>query len=555
MAGWDGKASQAGADQPKRTAKLTIMTAVAGTMGLFILLTIGSALTSLKLSSTAAAILGEQPRAIEGMSDVKDLEKSMVGLDVTMNRYLASVNLEDKKAFFDGEKQAKALLEKMERRDPKVQPLASAFNAWSEAASKSMQLWSITREAEEAHKAFDRAIGAYSASELERLDAGRQESTARFVAASRLQIVVLALTLILSLSLAWALHRFLIKPLQSLIQVTHQIAAGDRNVDLGQALSMRDLERLQDALRIFYQNIVEREKLVEAQLQSAMRDDRANKVNRLIEGFEEEMRLTLIRLDTSASELAQGSTILGDVSQAAAVEAKSADQICEDLTKAVSYLIGSADEIKSGIGQVSLGAGRSQEASGRAVVETRDMKATMEELRQLANDIGDILEIIKGLASQTNLLALNATIEAARAGELGRGFAVVAAEVKTLASQSAHAANEIAGKITAIQQASERTMKAISKVDNIVSESSSHATSVASVVQGQNAAINEMAASLAKTSEASQQSAGSAARVRDSVHSTEEIAKLVETHARRLTTESEQLEGRIRQFLDSVKAA
>ena len=129
MAGWDGKASQAGADQPKRTAKLTIMTAVAGTMGLFILLTIGSALTSLKLSSTAAAILGEQPRAIEGMSDVKDLEKSMVGLDVTMNRYLASVNLEDKKAFFEGEKQAKALLEKMERRDPKVQPLASAFNA------------------------------------------------------------------------------------------------------------------------------------------------------------------------------------------------------------------------------------------------------------------------------------------------------------------------------------------------------------------------------------------------------------------------------------------
>jgi methyl-accepting chemotaxis protein len=128
--------------------------------------------------------------------------------------------------------------------------------------------------------------------------------------------------------------------------------------------------------------------------------------------------------------LARGSTILGDVSQAAAVEAKSADQICEELTKAVSYLIGSADEIKSGIGQVSLGAGRSQEASGRAVVETRDMKATMEELRQLANEIGDILEIIKGLASQTNLLALNATIEAARAGELGRGFAVVAPKLK-----------------------------------------------------------------------------------------------------------------------------
>ena len=67
-------------------------------------------------------------------------------------------------------------------------------------------------------------------------------------------------------------------------------------------------------------------------------------------------------------------------------------------------------------------------------------------------------------------------------------------------------------------------------------------------------AIDDMSVSLAKTFEASQQSADSTARVRDSVHSTEEIA-IVEEHARGLTTESERLEGRIRQFLDSVKAA
>jgi len=113
------------------------MTAVAGTMGFFILLTIGSSLTSLKLSSTAATLLSEQPRAIEGVSDVKDLEKSMVGVDAMMNRYLASVNPEDKKAFYEGVTQAKALLEKIESRDPKVQPLAGAFDAWIEAVSKS----------------------------------------------------------------------------------------------------------------------------------------------------------------------------------------------------------------------------------------------------------------------------------------------------------------------------------------------------------------------------------------------------------------------------------
>jgi methyl-accepting chemotaxis protein len=551
----DGGMAQIPVEEARSRARLTIMTAVAGTMAFFMLLTVGSALTSLKLSSTAAALLNGQPRAIEAMSDVKDLERSMVGLDAMINRYLASVNPEDKKAFYDGVTQAKTLLEKIEKRDPKAQALAKTFSSWIEAASKSLRLMSMLSETEDSHQAFDKEISSYAAGELARLDAERQESAARFTAASHLQIVVLALTLVLSIALAWALHRLLVKPLKGLIQVTHQVAAGERTVDLSQSLSIRDLERLQDALRIFHQNTVERENLVQAQLQSATRQDRADKVNRLIADFEEEMRMTLVRLETSASELTQGSKMLGNVSQAAAVEAKSADRICEELTRAVSTLMAGAEEIKAGIGKVSLGASRSQEASERAVVEARDMKVTMEELRQLANDIGDILEIIKGLASQTNLLALNATIEAARAGELGRGFAVVAAEVKTLASQSGHAANEIAAKITAIQQASERTMEAIAKVDTIVSESSSHATSVASIVRGQIGAIDDMSVCLGKTSEASQQSADSAARVRDSVHSTEEIAKLVEEHAQDLTTESERLEGRIRQFLDSVKAA
>jgi hypothetical protein len=139
----DGGMARIPVAEASSRAWLTIMTAVAGTMAFFMLLTVGSALTGLKLSSTAATLLNEQPRAIEAISDVKDLERSMVGLDAMINRYLASVNPEDKKAFYDGVTRAQTLLEKIEKRDPKAQAPAKTFSSWIEAASKSLRLMSI----------------------------------------------------------------------------------------------------------------------------------------------------------------------------------------------------------------------------------------------------------------------------------------------------------------------------------------------------------------------------------------------------------------------------
>ncbi|MEW6727214.1 MAG: methyl-accepting chemotaxis protein [Bacillota bacterium] len=99
---------------------------------------------------------------------------------------------------------------------------------------------------------------------------------------------------------------------------------------------------------------------------------------------------------------------------------------------------------------------------------SQQVNAAVQELGVISKQIGDIINVITGIADQTNLLALNAAIEAARAGEQGRGFAVVAEEVRKLAEQSANAAKEIAGLITRVQNGVNHAVTAMDKGINEV---------------------------------------------------------------------------------------
>ncbi|MEM7654198.1 MAG: methyl-accepting chemotaxis protein, partial [Pseudomonadota bacterium] len=115
------------------------------------------------------------------------------------------------------------------------------------------------------------------------------------------------------------------------------------------------------------------------------------------------------------------------------------------------------------------------------------------DLGDAVEQIGHITAAIQDIASQTSLLALNATIEAARAGEAGRGFAIVASEVKTLANQTARATEDISGRLSKIQSASDGVIASVQDVVAAVGELTEMMASMAASVEQQGVAAQEIA--------------------------------------------------------------
>jgi methyl-accepting chemotaxis protein len=205
-----------------------------------------------------------------------------------------------------------------------------------------------------------------------------------------------------------------------------------------------------------------------------------------------------------ASQAARG--MLGKTSEVAAAAEQSAVAMREAAQTAAG-LIMAIEEARNEVEVAAGVATRAGDQASQAVKVSQALSAHVEAIES-------ILGLIREIAGQTNLLALNATIEAARAGDAGRGFAVVAQEVKSLASQTARATDDIATKIGAIQTATRQTLEANDSIQHTVEEVQTSADRIRKAMEMQAQTVTMITAAVDETALAADSMSSTIAAIR-----------------------------------------
>jgi methyl-accepting chemotaxis protein len=292
----------------------------------------------------------------------------------------------------------------------------------------------------------------------------------------------------------------------------------------------------------------------EAQNKAAA-EARRTELIRFADQFEAAVGSIVSNVSSSAVQLEAAAGTLTRTAETTQSLSGQAAGASEEACSSMQSVAAATEELSASVDEIGRQARDSNRIADGAVKQAQQTDARIGKLSRAAQEIGDVVKLITAIAEQTNLLALNATIEAARAGEAGRGFAVVASEVKSLASQTAKATDEISSHITGMQGATQESVAAIKEIGSTIGQISNIASTIATAVQQQSDATQEIARSVQGVAQGTQATADNITQVNRGAIETGSASEEVLNSAQTLSAESTRLRQELDRFMANIRAA
>jgi methyl-accepting chemotaxis protein len=399
------------------------------------------------------------------------------------------------------------------------------------------------------------AMKADLVAEQQRLDS---ESEATIGKTEQLVLMLAVGGTLLGAVLAFLLGTGISRPMIAMCKAMRELASGNFDVVLPGLGRKDEIGEMAGAVEEFKVQAVakaERDAAASEAQNKELASARRLELIRFADDFESAVGAIVSNVSASAVQLESAASTLTRTAETTQSLSSQVAGVSEQASSNMQSVATATEELSASVEEIGRQVRDSSRIAEAAVVQAKETDGRIGKLSHAAQQIGEVVKLITAIAEQTNLLALNATIEAARAGEAGRGFAVVASEVKSLASQTAKATDEISSHITGMQGATAESVVAIKEIGTTIGQISSISTSIASAVEQQGAATQEIARSVQTVAQGTQTAATDIGQVNRGAAETGSASEEVLNSAKTLSSESTRLRAELDRFMANIRAA